>query len=484
MNKKLILILAMLMATTFAKGQSYSALENYSFGWYIQYMENLVELQDGNILTSTRLFNVDATGHYTDDYGYCFLKLNREDATIMDSVFLPDDYINYHLLEPNPTGDGYLFINQVYDSVTGSNFMKIRHFQDDLVFNDEVVVPLIDTLNGGADLFLMEEESFIMVSHDGHGSRTIQRFSLDGTLMDRAVYPESDFGLISLGIRVWSESPKEYVLWCYTPSSPQSFYYSILDSQLNLMETIALEHSAQYPNVYFWHHENAIESIDDITYLLATPYQKNFLNGNTQCGVQVTIRDKATHTNQKTVYFPLINQTNSNSPYVIGVRQAEDGNIILAYADLSGDNQLSVVMLDANLSVLWHEYYLNLGEWDYARCMKLLKNEGIGIVGSRSSAPRAFVLFVNNDYDSLDEQGITVRPYTYWPNPVHDELHLHYSPDVQPERIELYDLQGRLLQTQTQGLESIRLEGLAAGQYLMKVTLKDGKTFTDKVVKE
>ena len=134
--------------------------------------------------------------------------------------------------------------------------------------------------------------------------------------------------------------------------------------------------------------------------------------------------------------------------------------------------------------MLWQEYYLNLGEWDYARCMKLLKNEGIGIVGSRSSAPRAFALFVNNDYDSLDEQGIAVRPYTYWPNPVHDELRLHYSPDVQPARIELYDLQGRLLHTQTQNLESIGLEGFAIGQYLMKVVLQDGKTFTDKVMKK
>jgi hypothetical protein len=77
-----------------------------------------------------------------------------------------------------------------------------------------------------------------------------------------------------------------------------------------------------------------------------------------------------------------------------------------------------------------------------------------------------------------------VRPYAFYPNPAQSELHLSYSPDVQPARIELYDLQGRLLQTQTQGLENIGLEGLAAGQYLMKVTLKDGKTFTDKVVKE
>ena len=116
--------------------------------------------------------------------------------------------------------------------------------------------------------------------------------------------------------------------------------------------------------------------------------------------------------------------------------------------------------------------------------MKVLSDGGLGLVGFNPSAARVFALFINNDYDALDEQDIIVRPYSYYPNPAQSELHLSYSPDVQPARIELYDLQGHLLQTQTQGLESIGLEGLAAGQSLMKVTMKDGKVFTDKVVKE
>ena len=34
------------------------------------------------------------------------------------------------------------------------------------------------------------------------------------------------------------------------------------------------------------------------------------------------------------------------------------------------------------------------------------------------------------------------------------------------------------------GLENVNLHGLMVGQYLMKVTLEDGKTYTDKVAKE
>jgi hypothetical protein len=74
--------------------------------------------------------------------------------------------------------------------------------------------------------------------------------------------------------------------------------------------------------------------------------------------------------------------------------------------------------------------------------------------------------------------------YLAYPNPAQDRLHLQYSPDVKPMQVELYDLQGRLVCSQSQGLESVDMQGLAPGQYLIKVTLEDGKSFTDKVVKE
>ena len=239
--KRITLFLVILMACHLTKAQSYASLVDYSFGWYIQYMENFVELQDGNILTCTRLFNLDDAGHYTTDHGYCFLKLNREDASIMDSVFVPDNYTNCYLLEPHPSQKGYLFINQVYDSLTGSNFMKIRNFNDDLVFEDGICVPLTDTVYGGTDHFLLEEESFIMESGDGNGSHVFQRFGLDGTLKDRVVYPDSVCPYWeSSEIKVWKDNPREYVFTGYKGSTRHCFFY-VLDSLLNLRETIALE---------------------------------------------------------------------------------------------------------------------------------------------------------------------------------------------------------------------------------------------------
>ena len=93
------------------------------------------------------------------------------------------------------------------------------------------------------------------------------------------------------------------------------------------------------------------------------------------------------------------------------------------------------------------------------------------------------MLILSDDGWAVNETVAQLRPYTYWPNPVNGQLHLQFSPDVTPTQIELYDLQGRLVRSQRNGLESLNLEGFPAGTYTMRVTLEGGKVFSDKVVK-
>jgi len=178
-----------------------------------------------------------------------------------------------------------------------------------------------------------------------------------------------------------------------------------------------------------------------------------------------------------------------------------DDNLYITYSlgqpngtGIDYTNCFVVVRLDSEGNVIWKRYwdryYPVYGKkvyWPYYATAT--EDEGCLLTGfcyhSEQADPEIFMLkFFADGSLSVPEMETFVRPYAFYPNPAQSELHFQYSPDVTPARIELYDLQGRLLQTQTQGLESIGLEGLAAGQYLMKVTLKDGKTFTDKVVKE
>jgi len=55
---------------------------------------------------------------------------------------------------------------------------------------------------------------------------------------------------------------------------------------------------------------------------------------------------------------------------------------------------------------------------------------------------------------------------------------------VQPALIEFYDLQGHCVYLVQSDFENVDLQNLTAGQYLMKVTMRNGKAYTNKVVKE
>jgi len=77
-----------------------------------------------------------------------------------------------------------------------------------------------------------------------------------------------------------------------------------------------------------------------------------------------------------------------------------------------------------------------------------------------------------------------IRPYVFFPNPVDDQLHMEFSPDVTPSVVELYDLQGRLVRSQGKGLERIDMRELPSGTYTLRIVMEDGTVYSEKVVKQ
>lgn len=159
------------------------------------------------------------------------------------------------------------------------------------------------------------------------------------------------------------------------------------------------------------------------------------------------------------------------------------------FEGLQGPNGFSVIRMDYNANIVWERYYQDERQLFKPYSVTVSSDDVCYVVGtccdSDFTNAKAFVVrFCSDGSLSVPEAETFVRPYAYYPNPAQDALHLHYSPDVKPTQIELYDLQGRLVRTQRTGLESLNLQGLSAGTYTMRVTLEGGKVFSDKVVKE
>ena len=151
-------------------------------------------------------------------------------------------------------------------------------------------------------------------------------------------------------------------------------------------------------------------------------------------------------------------------------------------------NHIVITKADDTLGVIWEKTYSYPSRYLEATYLFATNDGGCIVTGgthdNASSRLDLFVLKINADGTVGTDEILVqeIRPYAYWPNPAQDELHLQFSPDVTPKTIELYDLQGRLVRTQRNGLESLHLQGLSAGQFVMKVTLENGKVFSDKVV--
>ncbi len=159
------------------------------------------------------------------------------------------------------------------------------------------------------------------------------------------------------------------------------------------------------------------------------------------------------------------------------------------YGEIDGMNRFTVTKTDANTNIIWSRSYED-GQHVFQPCSVMAtSDEGCLVTGRYwtldQTEAKLFVLkFFADGSLSVSEKESFVRPYTYYPNPVKEQLLIQFSPDVQPKQIELYDLQGRLVRSQGNAFESIDMGQLPAGTYTLRVTLKDGKSYTDKVVKE
>ena len=65
-----------------------------------------------------------------------------------------------------------------------------------------------------------------------------------------------------------------------------------------------------------------------------------------------------------------------------------------------------------------------------------------------------------------------------------EQLTLRFDDGVEPESVELYNLAGCLVATRRNNIQSIDMSTMSSGVYTLRVTMKDGTHYHEKIVKE
>lgn len=472
--KKLLFIAVAGVISMTATAQSvttyYQTSENY-----IE-LRNLMETRDGNIIMNCPMFDQD---NGLADLGTWLYKVSPQ-GELLDSFFIEDNDMRRFLLIPNPVNESnYIFASVSRDFDTESSSLRIRFFTDNPIeLQDEIYASLQDTIVE-LDALFIDPDNDIIVTYSASERLYLARVGLDGTLKDKTMLPKPSFNFYQYQhLGLFRESPREYCLWGSDTKDNFAIYNVVADSLLNFVGETKLN------SAYSGGCHEQILYLNDSTYALSSSYTvfHPYVDG---LHLSIFNRDNEC---LKAAIFPDENDVFSAFP--IWAAKGASGGFYYSYDTDAAGTQVAVVKLDDDLNVCWKRYCLKEGPFHWGMSMIALSNGGVAVGGfdSRSGPEhfRVFLIMIDDDGSSVNENGDILKPFAAYPNPAYDMLRLDISPDVidQVNEISLYDISGCLVKAQQSGFGSIDISGLATGMYVMKVTLDDGKVLEEKIVKK
>ncbi len=476
---------------------------------------NILQQRDGDFVVNSYV-SEDLGNYMSAPLGYMLYKISAETLTITDSLFVADTLQRVYLLARDPIGEGNIRATLKYHEDSDSTFLHLQRFPDNdlhAIPGQDIVTSVCEGLVYGGDgcsLFdcrgdlilryfkMMDDETF---------DEYIVRFGPDGSTKYHALFQGNGEGTGRM-LEVYKEAPLQYYMFKETnddirPNLSVVVTDTLFHKNTTILNNILREqvinpYCTMYEYLKFENMstEGEVIPVGGNDVLVAAPYQQdtNFYPWTATYGVAVAKYDLRTMQLKDYIVF---GENNYNSPECMGLKMMPDGTVYFAYKRKKYEPNINIVKMDANLNVEWNRFYKTGDIYMYGTlglstvCDDSEGNEnGIAwlwmATKGEGNDKRGWVHFyISHDGTvGTNETGIEVRPYAFWPNPAHDRLQLQYSPDVKPTSIELYDLQGRLVRSQRNGLESIDMGGLPAGTYTLRVTLEDGKAYSDKVVKE
>jgi len=346
-------------------------------------------------------------------------------------------------------------------------------------------------------LLIIDPQNDFIVSFWTDNEHHLRRVGLDGTVKaatdgtalfkpnyeQEPQQPGGDSLLLysEMGFGTFSKSPLTYYLLggYYPTSGPWPIVGYFFDADFNLIDRQVYNQFDE--NIAFDGGNNEhIVPFDDNSYLIAAQTSKL---SPTVGGVGVAKYDM----NHNPICASPMFGTNHCYP-----RQTliDGNNTIYQLYDIGGGwstHKWGLIRLDGNLNMDWD---ITLPENQiysfFGTSMIILNNGDIAAASICRKSLRycATIITLHDDYDNTPEMTNKDCPFIIYPNPVKDQLTLRFDDGSEPESVELYDLAGRLVGTKSNGLESIDMGAMPSGVYMLRVTMKDGTSYHEKIVKE
>ena len=461
---------------------------------------NLFENGDGTLMFRTLMFNPNTY----DDFQHLFYKLTPE-GEVLDSLII-DAYADWDYLMRDPLNKDSFILTEdrwVYDSIDSlyTACLRMVFIDSHLNINNDIIVPLCDVDPSvyyvSWDPWFIDPQNDFIVSFWTDNVHHFRRIGLDGTVKtatdgtalfepnyeQEPQQPGGDSLLLysEMGFGTFSQSPLTYYLLggYYPTSGPWPIVGYFFDADFNLIDRQVYNQFDE--NIAFDGGNNEhIIPFDDNSYLIAAQTSKL---SPTVGGVGVAKYD--------------INHNPICASPMFGTihcfpRQTiiEDNNTIYQLYDIGGGwstHKWGLVRFDGDLNMDWditlpqNQVFAYLGS-----SLITLKNGNIvaASICRKSMRYCATIVTLHDDYDNTPEMTNKDCPFIIYPNPVKDQLTLRFDDGSEPESVELYDLAGRLVGTKPNGLESIDMSAMPSGVYMLRVTMKDGARYHEKILKE
>lgn len=518
--KQVILTLLLLSGISFSYSQEFVTFQKATanpapYDGTDFYGCDILELSDNNIVF-TQCFVDPETGSgwndgNTDIYAVNFVKISQE-AELIDTLYYEllhptEDVWSSGFLERNPfEEDSNVYIYFSYSNDTC--YYHAVYLDNDLNITDEVTQPMpaeLENFYTNPNMYLIDPENNIVCMWFDTDIKKYRIAKMDflGKLKHTAVlnFDNIDFNNIYTSpatkpLFVYNEDPLEYGL-SLQYENPGVKQITIFDKDFNIIDRIEIDGYSEYYIVPDNNSPSVIR-LDDGSFASLEHFGRStyYYNDPDNRFLQLCKYDSDFNIiDTCRIRSEFILHNEDNYMYICqdyyNIERCNDGSLYCLWWGNDDPDQsrvdLFVSRADKNFNLQWERRTSILKQINHTTSGSLALEDGglvlvDGVYPPQADREIATVIIFQHDGTSTLDNYADFRPYSFYPNPADDQINIRFSPDVSCEKVEIYGMDGKLYHQQNFNLNTVNISNLTNGIYMMKVTLDNGNTYTEKVV--